>query len=125
MDNECGCFFDGDCRAGRCEGVLHRICEAKLGLGASCNEASDCLSGDCSWNGVCVSSEAMNTPTVVETPVAPHNHEQTAVLMNKFVGMIAVIVLGAAVLLLLVYRACIWCKARRQGYEQIPAELIV
>ena len=53
MDNNCICLDGSDCDSGRCEGITNPICEAKLGLGATCNEHSDCQSNYCGWSFVC------------------------------------------------------------------------
>jgi len=85
MDNFCTCKWDVDCESGRCEGVAPPICQAQLGIGASCNADSDCLSNHCTWSFVCgavpvVASATVTTrdaalvpvvtlvPTIVETP---------------------------------------------------------
>lgn len=53
MDDECTCVLNSDCDSGRCEGVASRTCRAALGLGAKCNEHSDCISDYCSWGFIC------------------------------------------------------------------------
>lgn len=49
MDLSCICGMSSDCHSGRCEGIRHRRCVAKLGHGEGCTENTDCLSSKCTW----------------------------------------------------------------------------
>lgn len=58
MDNNCVCRTGYDCDSGRCEGTFpFPMCQARLAIGGSCNENSDCLSNFCSWKFVCDKAE--------------------------------------------------------------------
>jgi hypothetical protein len=53
MDDNCVCTVGSDCDSGRCEGFALPICEAKVPIGAYCDESTDCLSEYCSWGFKC------------------------------------------------------------------------
>ena len=61
MDNNCFCRVGSDCDSGRCEGYTKPQCEARLALGGTCNEHSDCLSDYCAWSYVCENPEDLKS----------------------------------------------------------------
>jgi hypothetical protein len=54
MDDLCFCATGSDCRSGRCEGIIPRVCQPRLSAGAFCTEDNDCASNQCNWLFRCV-----------------------------------------------------------------------
>jgi len=61
MDSNSFCRVGSDCDSGRCEGYTKPQCEARLALGGTCNEHSDCLSDYCAWSYVCENPEDLKS----------------------------------------------------------------
>lgn len=146
MDDHCSCASNTDCQSGRCEGVFARTCEPKLQLGARCNEASDCVSGQCSWHFLC---EEPSTAVWGGGDVLPTNIQRKSLLAEEDdaageeqqvdddyddqltghpkhrKGILGTVLLGGIVVLALSCLTIRWVLNRRRGYEEIPVKLDV
>lgn len=98
MDNNCICLSGKNCDSGRCEGVANPQCQARLSLGGSCNEDSDCKSDYCSWKYVC--------------------EDPTKVSGSGGVGTWILLSVLSAIGIYFVYK---FVKERRSGYEEVPS----
>jgi hypothetical protein len=114
MDDLCSCIRDADCDSGRCEGVAPPICEAKLGLGASCNEASDCQSKYCSWSFVC----AMPAASAIMLPFDVDETTSEVVSEEKNVRPISVFLIVLGFLLYCVGRI-LGCQLLHRGERRV------
>jgi pimeloyl-ACP methyl ester carboxylesterase len=70
MDDWCSCATGSDCRSGRCEGIVPRVCQPRLASGALCTEDNDCSSGTCSWLFRCVGDGAGDSSASVAAATA-------------------------------------------------------
>jgi hypothetical protein len=143
LDNDCLCVFGSECRSGRCEGINPRVCEARLGLGSYCNEATDCLSGRCSWKFHCVESKP-SAPWWASKPIlgllgsisgevvaegenvedgqndAKINSDSGESNIRRHFGIVVGLIVAAIIVWFHRHRLL-----RRRGYENIPASLTV
>lgn len=111
---------NSDCASGRCE-IFSKsksiYCEARLGVGARCNEASDCISNYCSWKFRCEDKERSDELAAEEEKQEHADKEKNGNWFRNFA--IIVIVLAAT------YIGMQWYYKQAAGYVEIPTSMNV